>query len=188
MNEAEISLKKVFVRPQLLKIIESAEGLEPWREAIISHPEVIEYCGEQEVRRGAGEEVYLLKKKQMSGYHAELFSYVLYLDLAGGLVKSFAPLKLQEYVSVYLTDAEPHVLLTFNCSGKRVNVAIESAQGRFRIHVSSPELPNLLEVEAALCKEAGFGKVDAGLNRVVSREEVHSVLHEMAQNLKYLPE
>ena len=63
---------------QLEQIIASAASLEPWRAAIIRHPEVIGYRRQQEMRRGGNaEEIYLLTKKQMSGYHAELFSYAL---------------------------------------------------------------------------------------------------------------
>src|SRR5205823_1738974 len=39
------------IEPQLRQIIESATSLEPWRVAIIRHPEVISYCGLQEMRR-----------------------------------------------------------------------------------------------------------------------------------------
>lgn len=174
------------IAPQLERIIANAENLEPWRAAIIRHPNVISYCGEQEIRRGSGEEVYLLKKKQMSGYHAELFSYVLYLELDGAFASSLAPLVLRNYVPVYLTECEPHILLEFNRSGNRVDVVVESANGQFRIHVSSLELQNLPEVESALCEGAAFTKVDGSLNRLVPRDEIRTVLQEMARSLKKL--
>lgn len=175
------------IAPQLEKVIASAENLEAWREAIIRYPNVISYCGEQEIRRDFGEELYLLKKKQMSGYHAELFSYVLYLELNGGGAPSLAPLALQGYVSVYLTESEPHVLLAFSRSGNRVTFVIESAKGQFRIRVSSADLQNLPDVESALCDDTAFGKVDGGLSRLVPREDIHPVLHEIAQSLNNLP-
>jgi hypothetical protein len=90
------------IEPQLEQIIASAASLEPWRAAIIRHPEVISYCGQQEMRRGGNaEEIYLLTKKQMNGYHAELFSYALYLELAdAGANNDLTPLRLQPYQSV----------------------------------------------------------------------------------------
>ena len=83
------------IAPQLEQIIVGAADLEPWRAAVIRHPDVISYCGQQEIRRGWGDEIYLLRKKQMSGYHAELFSYVLYLELYGGLASKLSPLELR---------------------------------------------------------------------------------------------
>ena len=111
------------IEPQLEQIIASAASVEPWRAAIIRHPEVISYCGQQEMRRAEnGEEIYLLTKKQMSGYHAELFSYVLHLELAdAGVSHNLTPLKLQPYEAVYWSEIEPYVHLVLNRSNHRVN-------------------------------------------------------------------
>ena len=126
------------IEPQLNQIIASAPGLEPWRAAIVNHPEVIAYCGQQEIRReDNAEEIYLLKKRQMNGTHAELFSYVLNLELAdAGAHDNLAPLRLQPYQSVSMTEREPHVLLAFDRSGHRVSFAVESAKGQFLIYAS----------------------------------------------------
>jgi hypothetical protein len=178
------------IEPQLEHIIANAVGLEPWRAAIISHPEVISYCWQQEIRRegGAGT-IYLLRKKQMSGYHAELFSYVLHLDLADpDAAHNLIPLTLQPYQSVYLTEFEPHVLLAFDRSNRRVNLVIESAKGQFRVHVSCAELEDLSEVESALCRERTFVKEDEQLTRLVSRAEIHQLLQQVAQRLANLPD
>lgn len=177
------------IEPQLEQIIASAASLEPWRAAIIRHPEVISYCGQQEIRRGGNaEKVYLLTKKQMSGYHAELFSYVLHLELAdAGAHHNAAPLRLQPYQSVYMSDMEPYVLLVFDRSKRRVNLAVESANGQFRIQISCIELMELPEVETALCSEAEFSKEDGRLTRLVPRADIHQVLHQVAQSLAKLP-
>jgi hypothetical protein len=58
------------IESQLEQIIASAASLEPWRAAIIRHPEVISYCGQQEMRRGRNAEaIYLLTKSQRSRRH-----------------------------------------------------------------------------------------------------------------------
>ena len=177
------------IEPQLEQIIASATSLEPWRAAIIRHPKVISYCGEQEMRRvGNDEEIYLLRKKQMSGYHAELFSYVLNLELAdAGANHNLSPLRLQTYESVYMSELEPHVLLVFDRSKRRVNFFVESAKGQFRIHTSCAGLEELPEVEAALCGESTFVKEDEKLTRLVPRAEIHQVLKQVAQSLAKLP-
>src|SRR5207248_5116668 len=50
------------IDPQLNAIITSASDLDPWRAAVIYHPEVMTYCGQQEIRwEDDSEEIYLLK-------------------------------------------------------------------------------------------------------------------------------
>jgi hypothetical protein len=177
------------IEPQLRQIVASAESLEPWRAAIVKHPQVVNYCGQQEMRRGANdEEIYLLRKRQMSGYHAELFSYVLNLELAEpGGNHNLTPLRLQPYQSVYLSDLEPHVHLVFDRSKHRVSFHIESSKGQFRIHTSCAELNELPEVETALCGEAMFVKEGEKLTRLVPRAGIHQVLQQVAQSLANLP-
>ena len=177
------------IEPQLEQIVASAASLEPWRDAIIRHPEVISYCWQQEIRRGGNaEEIYLLRKKQMSGYHAELFSYVLYLELAdAGADHNLTPLRLQTYQSVYVSELEPHVLLVFDRSKRRVDFFIESAKGQFRIHTNCAELDELPEVKTALCGEAMFVKEGEKLTRLVPRADIHQVLQQVVQSLAKLP-
>jgi hypothetical protein len=177
------------IEPQLEQIIASAASLEPWRAAMVKHPEIISYCGQQQIRReGNGEKIYLLKRKQMNGSHAELFSYVLNLELANaGAHPNLVPLRLQPYQSVAMTESEPHVLFAFDRSGHRVRLAVESARGQFLVHVSCAELEELPEVKTALCGEATFVREDGKLTRLVPRADIHQVLHQVAQSLANLP-
>ena len=170
---------------QLEQIIENAGDVGPWRGAIIRHPEVIAYCEQQEIRRGGDvEEIYLLTKRQMSGYHAELFSYVLNLELAGGgAIHDLTPLRLQPYQTVYMTEREPHLLLTLDRSEHRVNFLVESVNGQFRVYARCAELAQLPEVEAALYGEAAFVKEGDTLMRLVPRSNIHQALREVAQSL-----
>ena len=63
---------------QLDTIINEAKDLEPWRDAIIRTPAAIDFCDNRAIRRNSTNEIYLLKKSQMNGAHAELFTYCLY--------------------------------------------------------------------------------------------------------------
>ena len=51
-----------------------------WRQYFILYPEAILYCKEGNIRKENGE-VYLLTKKRLSSYHAELKTYVLGIEL-----------------------------------------------------------------------------------------------------------
>lgn len=177
------------IEPQLAKIIASASGVEPWRAAIIKHPGVITYCGQQEMRRGwNADEMYLLRKKQMNGYHAELFSYALHLELAdAGSPHDLTPLTLQRYQDVSMTEMEPYVHLVFERSNRRVNLCIESSKGQFRIYTRTSGLIEVPDVETALCGEAAFLKGDDNLVRLVPREDVHQALQQIAASLAKLP-
>jgi len=177
----------VEIEPQLIHIITSASNLEPWRAAIVNHPEVIDYCGQQEIRWENADKIYLLKKRQMNGTHAELFSYVFYLELAnGGTNPNLAPLSLRSYESVYMTEYEPHVLLAFDRSGHRVSFSVETEKDQFRIHTSCSELSGLPEVEDVLRGQGGFTEEAGKLTRLVPRPDIHLVLQQLAQSLANL--
>lgn len=152
---------------------------------LIEHPEVISYCHQQEIRCGFNvKEIYLLEKRQMNGYHAELFSYVLYLELSGAETsQKFAPLKLQPYQPVRLSDSEPHLLFVCDGSTHRARVLVWSDQGQFRVRIDCAKLAQLPEVETALCADCSFAKEDETLLRLVPRADIHQVLTQVAQTL-----
>jgi len=177
----------VDIEPQLEEIIASASGLEAWRAAIIGHPEVISYCKQQEIQRW-GEETYLLRKRQMSGYHVELFSYVLYLELTDTGAHDLAPLRLQNYEMVYGRESEPRALLVYDRSSRRVNFTVESTKGQFSIRAACAELAELPEVEAALRDGAKFAKENGRLTRLVPRADIYQALQQVAQSLANLPD
>ncbi len=177
------------IEPQLEQVIASAAGVEPWRAAIVKHPEVISYCEKQEMRRGEStQQIYLLKKTQMNGYHAELFSYVLHLELSdAGAIQEIKPLRLQPYQSVCMTENEPHLLLVFDRSKNRVQFLVDSANEQFRIYTSCAELTQLPEVEATLRDEATFLKEGECFMRMVPRADIHQVLRQLGSSLAKLP-
>jgi hypothetical protein len=123
----------------------------------------------------------------MSGYHAELFSYALHLELAdAGASHNLAPLRLQAYQQVYMTEFEPYLHLTFDRSKRRVNFYVWWSKGHFRIHTTRAELVELPEVEAALCGEVEFVKADDKFMRLVPHSNIHQALHQVAQSLAKL--
>lgn len=179
----------VAVEPQLTQIIDGTSGLEPWRAAIVNHPGVIEYCGQREIRREAGsDEVYLMSKREMNGYHAELFSYALHLELmTDASRKNLKPLTLEPYESVYLSYAEPSVRLLLMRSAHRIAFDIMSVGGLFRIQVNRDSFANHPEVEACLRSQAGFAELDEVLIQESLREEIHEKLHQLTLSLATLP-
>jgi len=177
------------IEPQLSQIITSASDLEPWRSAVVKHPETIAYCWQQEIRwEHNSDEIYLLHKTQMNGAHAELYSYVLYLELDKGWAQhSLGPLRLESYQSVSMIEIEPHVVLVFERSGHPVSFAVESEKGQFRVYTRLAELLELPEVETALCAQGQFSAHADELTRLVPRQEIHQMLQDLAEILANLP-
>lgn len=180
--------ENVAVEPQLNKIIDGAQSMEEWRAAIVSHPEVIKYCGQQEIRRAAGSnEIYLMTKREMTGYHAELFSYTLYLDLmADDFQKSLEPLTSLFYTFVYMSHDEPSVRLSLKRSTLQIDFDIRSTSGGFQIRVNRASLARDPNLEACLRNQANFSESGDMLMLMSSREEIHEELRQLARNLAAL--
>jgi hypothetical protein len=176
------------VEPQLSGIISGASGLEPWRAAIVKHPELIDYCGQQEIRREQGaNEIYLLRRRQMNGDHAELFSYALYQEISAPESRAdLEPLKVDFYRSVSNTETEPRVWLSFSRDNRRVRFGLCSWKGGFCLEVLKAGLADCLDVEASLKNECGFSETDGQLARWCSRDEIRAVLRHLANRLAAL--
>ena len=174
----------VDLEPQLAAI-RDASDLEPWRAAMVAHPQPMAYCGEHQIRREAGAQgIYLLKRRQMNGAHAELFSYVLHHQLSEERCKDrLAPLKLEQYVSVAMTDMEPYVHLTLQAS-PTADFWIETADGCFWICVSQAEFEDALDVTEDLIEDLGFTPNDGELQQEVPRDEILDTLFRIADRLK----
>lgn len=172
---------------QLLKLIQERSGLEPWREALVKHSQVIDYCEDRELRKkDRVQEIYLLRKKQMNGWHAELFSFVLHLDLNAATARAaLAPLKLQDYQFVRMTENEPRIVLIFEHAKLPVSFTIESKQGQFRIMVPLDRVQQFSDGETALTS-LGFSKVQTVMVRLVARSEIRDLLQRLAGKLTML--
>jgi len=168
------------IGPQLAAI-RVIPGTEPWRAAIVAHPQVITYCLQREIRWEPGaKEIYLLKRKQMNGAHAELFTFVLHLELDSPRQRErLAPLQLAPYQFVTMSDTEPHIALSMGNATFRVI----SANDQFRIAVARSELAAVPDTAKTLVDDLGFTQGDTLLTRFVSREEAHEYLFKLAGKL-----
>jgi hypothetical protein len=171
------------VGEQLDQIIASATTLEPWREALVRTPEAIDYCGYQAIRWNATDEVYLLKKSQMNGAHAELFSFCLYQKvlLPHSNQGRLAPLILQDYQPVNGTDFEPHILLAFPHEGYHSSIKVEFKKGGFVIGINCTSLQDRPDIVTILCDSLGFVQVEGRLSKAVSPTAIESSLLDLAQ-------
>lgn len=164
---------------QLDEIIKNATGMEPWREVLVQTPEAIEYCDAQAIRWDSAEQVYLLKKIQMNGTHAELFTYSLYHTLLAKR-NQLHPLRLDDYVEVSGTDIEPYIAMTLRHQEFSATLRVQFTSGQFIISSDTKAVENHPEILAKLCS-FGFQQGILLLSKITSRTEVESTLNALAK-------
>ncbi|EBT3890040.1 DUF262 domain-containing protein [Salmonella enterica] len=94
---------------QLEDVISSAPLSEDWRRLIVGTPAVIEFCEARALRVESNEKVYILKRSQLNGEHAELLTFCLYQKLRDKL-QDFNNLNIT-YVTAVGTAFCPYIRL-----------------------------------------------------------------------------
>jgi|JI6StandDraft_1071083.scaffolds.fasta_scaffold00821_16 hypothetical protein len=159
------------IDPQLLDIISNGPDIDDWRSVIVKHPQVISYCVQGEVRFDESE-IYLLKSRQMNGFHAELYSYALNLELLAA-PRRYGQLRLSDYISVKGGEYQPCVCIKFDAEGSEATLKVFSWRGAFSIEISS--VPHETEVCQKLCT-LGFQPDNDQLKIQCKREGIHDLL------------
>jgi hypothetical protein len=114
----------------LEKVIVTEPTVEDWRRAIIDTPKIYEYCSERMIRFN-DEGIYLLRRTQMNGAHAELYSYCLFADLvATSALKYLTP----EYYESWSAD-EPSLGLHLIVDELEHTFLVSSQQNGETYHV-----------------------------------------------------
>ena len=165
--------------PQLAEI-RKATGLEPWRAALVAHSEAMEYCGQNELRWAGTDDIYLLRRRQMNGTHAELFTYCLCQRLSSQQgTLSFLD---ASYESVMGTYEEPHITLRCRIPDATVMFDVHYATSQYRIRTfllpddCNSELQNLLQ-------EEGFSRSGSFLQKRVPPSEIEVALQRLDDTL-----
>ncbi|HHD2940696.1 MULTISPECIES: DUF262 domain-containing protein [Enterobacteriaceae] len=94
---------------QLVRVISSAPLSDDWRRLIVGTPAVIEFCEARALRVETNEKVYILKRSQLNGEHAELFTFCLYQKLKHKL-QAFNNLNIT-YMTAVGTAYSPYIKL-----------------------------------------------------------------------------
>ncbi|MEZ5327526.1 MAG: DUF262 domain-containing protein [Verrucomicrobiales bacterium] len=147
------------IHPQLDSIIEEADDLEPWRMAFIRHSEAINYCSRRVIRKNSNNEIFLLKKTQMNGAHAELFTHCLHQDLKEDGFTDSLNLEIYSYYEPTETAIEPGIRLACEIDGKKSLFELEWHAGKFLIYQDKKEDEEFPGYVERLINVAGF-KID----------------------------
>lgn len=178
------------IKGQLDAIIDKATELEPWIQEFVDTPKAIEYCQKRLIRWNSENEVYLLSKIQMNGYHAELFTFCLYHNLFEPLNDDgkLAPLELYSYIPVTGTEEEPGARFIWSYGEHSLNFEFERANEGFIIYVTRNSISELPEVKTVLMDTLGFQKKEGNvLCKKISPDDVQTALSVFAKALAAIP-
>ena len=170
---------------QLEAIIHGATNLEPWRQAFVLTPEAIEYCEKRVIRWISNDVVYLLKRRQMNGAHAELFTFCLFHNQLSNMNTGgrLEPLELLPYEFTNGTDVEPGIRFKWSHDGHTVYFDFERSGDGYIVFVNRDSLGQLSDANCILRDEAGFQESENKWERVISPTDIENPLCEIAEAL-----
>ncbi len=167
---------------QLDRLIANASGLEMWRTAFITTPAAIAYCLQRMIRRAESSVIYLLRKSQMNGAHAELFTYCLFEKVLkpaqkDGRLHALTPF----YREPITADEEPGIRLRANCQDQPRSFFLEFRINQYLITLLTPEpLPDVL---STVLQELGFTEAGTGFTKHCPMSDIENVIFELDQRL-----
>ncbi|MDP3517737.1 MAG: DUF262 domain-containing protein [Pseudohongiella sp.] len=174
------------ISEQLNIMIAGASGIEPWREALIAAPSAIEYCKQRMIRRADGGVIYLLKKSQMNGAHAELFTFNLRERV---LLPARSRGEIQTFDLIYYEDSntaedEPGVLIRveIGTQGHLFFVVFKDSKYCITYNVLEPKVDTL----SVVLEELGFVMNSYKYTKRCSPTEVESFLFMLDKRLSEL--
>lgn len=170
---------------QLNNIIKEPQQIDPWRNALVNCPEAIRFCEKKYIRFENTDKIYLLKKAQMNGYHAELFTFCLYENTLKKLnaVGRLKPLKLLVYQSVVGSDIEPGISILFHHEDEGLRFEVEFHNGRFFIEIPCGKITPYPIIESILLQKLNFSKRDFYYTQESSPENIENSILKFAEEL-----
>jgi hypothetical protein len=159
-----------------------------WRRRIVSRAAAVAYCKNRMIRVQSDELVYLMSKTRMSGEHAELFSYDLYLGLLSEKErrKELAPFAELWYATVHSDWEEPHARLVWRHGEEEATVLkLTNRSGKFELKLTAGQSGLRDDVKANL--SAYTVEPDGSAFRIVEREGVGKALDELVSVARGIP-
>ena len=169
-----------FGVPQSLDAaITSNSPTDEWRRLIVNRPESVAYCKNRMIRVQSDSLVYLMSKTRMSGEHAELFSYDLYLGLLSEKErrKELAPFDELEYTTVHSDWEEPRAYVAWRRGNEAAILRVTNRGGTFEV-TAHKQQGDLLEHLKAKLPSFSVAE-DGSISRVVERDKVEGVIDEV---------
>ena len=161
-------------------VIESASEIDPWREAILATPSVYDYGTYRMMRFSDNGGIYLIRKTQMNGRHAELFTYCQYDNLASEMRPyGFST----SYYEATSTDEEPglYFMRDFDGDAAKFHLCIREAADSYEFYLEAPEEPK--EKLIAILVGVGFQEKEGRWTKDVERSDIQAQALSLARAL-----
>ena len=169
---------KEDLAPQLEGIIAGGKGLEPWQEAMVHCPEAFSYCEKNYIRKDYSGTVYLLRTTQLNGFHAELFTYCLCIQL-----KDVFTILQPFYQDVTDTYSEPHIQLSCNLQGMKATFNIFEKDGCYQVQIEKDDCLKITKLLDIL-QRTGYSESENSLQNRLSYSDIKGHLKAMDETLK----
>jgi len=166
---------------QLDSIIDESHVLEPWRETIVHCPEVFSYCEHNNIRKYSSDTIYLLKRYQTNGAHAELFTYCLQQKLMSR--ENYFTILKSSYESVLGTYEEPHIRLNCSLQGQKVMFELYYESGNYLMKIEKTKCDEVANLGDTL-KTIGFFETDYFFQIQGSPSDIETLLQRLDETLK----
>ena len=193
-TDPALEQKRQYVR-QLLDDIDLGTGVaesldavlttplpaDPWRRAVIEQPEVIDYCALRKVRWHLDGNVYLMRRIQMNGEHAELFTYSLYVGLLSRKHREgeLTPFGTPQYLSVTGDSSRPFAYLHWARGNEIIFLTVVNLPNSYRVSVYRDGGPLPDGLTGRLVNDAGFKvAADGAVARVIDKADIETALDE----------
>jgi hypothetical protein len=151
------------------RVIDSASEIDPWREAILATPSAYGYGTYRMIRFSDDGGVYLLRKTQMNGRHAELFTYCLY----EGLASDMEPYGFEtRYFEATSTDEEPglYFVRVFDGEVTKFRLCLNEAPDWYELCLEEPRGPK--DELISILEGVGFVYKEGRWNKDVKRSDI----------------
>lgn len=170
------------VKESLDAVLSNPLPAEPWRRAVIEQAEVIDYCWGRKVRWHQDGNIYLMRRIQMNGEHAELFTFHLKVGLLSKKHQrgELAPFGAPQYRSVNGESDDPCAYLEWARVGDIIALTVVKRNGSYSLEVLKRGGPLPAGVRDAFVNDAGF-KVNANgaVVRIVERAAIETAFDEI---------
>jgi hypothetical protein len=177
----EVDLLK-GVKESLDVVLSKSVSVEPWRRAVIDQPETIGFCLGRMVRRHPDGNIYLMRRAQMNGEHAELFTYALRFGLLSKMHRlgELKPFGAPQYLPVNSEAEDPCTHLQWKHEKGIVDLYIKYRFNAFLLELSSKGGPLPDPLIRQLVIDAGFTESEGdGLIREVKNAAIEAALNEL---------
>ena len=147
---------------QGLERIIAESNTDDWRDLIIKNSAHIAYCEKKQIYTDDWKKMYLVSKTRMNSYHAELFSYNLYLTSFKDKNNDYPPFSSVRYYEPTSSREEPCIALDEffydegNCRYHFVMDIAHTGNRVYRIVFKDRNENKLPERIADILKQAGF--------------------------------